>query len=204
MWVVLEAAPGASMTAGLKPGIGREEFGRALKDGSLDNILNEFPVKAGDVIHVPAGRVHAIGKGCLVAEIQQNSDTTWRVFDYHRLENGKPRELHLSQAMDCIRFDASMASMPSLQQPAEPEGAQQLLVESTHFKVSRLALQGRFAPPPGERVFHLVSCLEGRLLVGSGSESLEIGRGCTVLMPASLHWSLQALQEGTLALWSRP
>lgn len=193
MWVVLEAEPGARMTAGLKPGTTRQSYLQALKDQKLERVLNEFEVKAGDMIFVPSGRVHAIGKGCLVAEIQQNSDTTWRLYDYNRLENGKPRELHLSQGLECIRFDAEMLGMPSLQAPP--------LVQCPYFSVSRLELTSSFSPPPGGHSFHLISCLGGSLKILADGQATALSKGETALIPASLKWALEG--QASL-LWSRP
>jgi mannose-6-phosphate isomerase len=204
MWVVLEAAPGATLVAGLRPGATREAFLGALKSGRLEEILNAFPVKSGDVVYVPAGRVHAIGKGCLVAEIQQNSDATWRIHDYGRLENGKPRDLHLSQAMECIRFDQAMQAMPSLVEPRRLSEAEELLIESPYFRVSRLSPQGQFKPALSPPSFHLLTAIKGAIKVLAGNEPLELAQGSTALLPALLSWSVEASQLGSQALWSRP
>jgi mannose-6-phosphate isomerase len=98
MWYVLAAEEGSSMLAGLKAGIDRAAFRKALAGGGAASVVNEIPVAAGDTVFLPAGQVHSIGKGIVVAEVQQNSDTTFRVDDFGRLENGKARELHLEQA----------------------------------------------------------------------------------------------------------
>ena len=200
-WLVLKAEAGASLTAGLKPGTTREMFMKALKAGSLEGLLNRFPVKAGDAVYVPAGRVHAIGKGCLVAELQQNSDTTLRVHDYGRLENGKPRALQIDQALECIRFNDTDEA---LLQPRVLSGGETLLLESPHFKASRLDLKQGFRPSLGEACFHLLSCLEGSARIESEGPDFEFKPGETVLLPAGLPWRLAAAKEGTQVLWSRP
>ena len=106
-WIVLNAAPGAQIVRGLKAGISRAQFAAAVSENRVDGVVHAFEPKAGDVVALPAGTVHAIGKGLLVAEIQQNSDITFRIWDYNRLGlDGKPRQLHAREALDAIRFDA--------------------------------------------------------------------------------------------------
>lgn len=148
MWVLMEAEAGAKVCAGLRPGLGRKDLEGAIKAGNFAPILNEFEVRPGDAIFLPAGRIHAIGQGCLLAEIQQNSDTTYRVWDYGRLENGKPRALHTGPALECARYEA----LPDLAQP-QPRpiegGRCETLVSCPQFKVERLMLQSRFRPDQG-------------------------------------------------------
>ncbi len=109
-WVILEAAPGAELINGVRPGVGREEFRAAAELGTVAELLVRQPVWAGDVIFIPAGRVHAIGRGIVLAEFQQPSDVTYRVFDWNRKDaSGRGRELHLERALECIRFDGRWA-----------------------------------------------------------------------------------------------
>ena len=109
MWYVVEAKPGTRIRLGLKPGIGRDDLQRALGDGTLENCLNEIAVAAGDVLFCPAGTVHTIGPGATLCEIQEPSDTTYRLFDYNRLTAaGTPRPLHVEQALDVIRFGSEV------------------------------------------------------------------------------------------------
>jgi len=105
-WVVLEAAPGAEIINGVRPGVGREEFRAAVERGTVAELLVRQVVRAGDVVFIPAGRVHAIGRGIVLAEFQQPSDVTYRVFDWNRKDaSGRGRELHLERALESIRFD---------------------------------------------------------------------------------------------------
>lgn len=105
MWYVLDAEPGAQLVNGFNKEMSKEEYLETVKNGKLMDILNFMPVKKGDVFFIPSGRVHAIGKGILLAEIQQNSDITYRIFDYNRVDsNGKSRELHNHQAVDAIDY----------------------------------------------------------------------------------------------------
>lgn len=104
-WYIMRAEPGSMIYAGLKAGVGEFEFERAVKDRTIESVLHGFIASAGDLIFIPAGTVHAIGAGLVVAEIQQASNTTYRLFDWNRIDrNGRPRALHIQQALDVIDF----------------------------------------------------------------------------------------------------
>jgi len=107
-WYIISAGPGAVIYKGLKKGVTKEKFGEATKDGSVAELLVEVAVEAGQCHFLPAGTAHSIGAGLLIAEIQTPSDTTYRVFDFNRVgDNGKPRQLHIEEALESIHFDAS-------------------------------------------------------------------------------------------------
>jgi mannose-6-phosphate isomerase len=106
MWYIADAAPDASLYVGLKRGVTRAEFEKKIQDGSVAECFHRIPVRAGDTMFLPSGRVHAIGDGLVIFEIQQNSDTTYRVFDWNRVGlDGKPRELHIAQSLASIDFN---------------------------------------------------------------------------------------------------
>ncbi len=106
MWYILSADDGAGIYCGFKRNTDKQEFLSKVKDGSVEELLNFIPVKSGDCFLIEAGTVHAIGAGCVICEIQQNSNVTYRVFDYNRLGvDGKPRQLHVEKAIDVINFD---------------------------------------------------------------------------------------------------
>ncbi len=107
-WYIIKAAPGAVIYKGLKQGVTRAKFERAIKDGTVDRMLNKVEVRQGECHYLPAGTAHAIGAGLLIAEIQTPSDTTYRVFDWNRVdEKGKARPLHIEEALESIHFDSS-------------------------------------------------------------------------------------------------
>lgn len=139
MWVVLDAAPGAGVIFGVAEGTTPEAFRQAIAAGNLEPYMHTLPVKKGDVVCVPAGSLHAILAGVLIAEIQQNSNTTYRVYDWNRLQNGKPRPLHVDKAMDVINFSQVA---PTLCQPplmAEENGvARYLLCQNDYFVTERV------------------------------------------------------------------
>src|SRR2546430_10650493 len=103
-WYVLQNDPGAQLYRGLKPNVTRDRFRAAIADGSVMDLVNAIDVKPGQCFFLPSGTVHALGAGILVAEVQTPSDTTFRIFDFDRLENGKPRKMHVEEALQCIDF----------------------------------------------------------------------------------------------------
>src|ERR1039457_6291979 len=115
MWYVAQAAAGAELYAGLKRGVTRAEFESKIKTGAVAECFHRMGVRAGDAMFLPSGRVHALGAGLVIFEIQQNSDTTYRVFDWNRLGlDGKPRELHVPQSLASIDFnDFEPSLLPS-------------------------------------------------------------------------------------------
>lgn len=130
MWYVAHADEGAGIYAGLRSGVTRAQFERALADGTVAECIPRLPVRTGDSLFVPSGRLHALGRGLLIYEIQQNSDTTYRVFDWNRLGlDGHPRELHVRQSLQCIDFSDVEPAL------AHHDG---VLAECEYFRVSRV------------------------------------------------------------------
>jgi mannose-6-phosphate isomerase len=208
MWYLVQADQGAQIIAGLKPGTGAPEFKAALKDNRLQKALNRFPVEEGDAVFVPAGRVHAICKGCLLAEIQQNSDTTYRVYDYNRLEKGKPRDLHVRQALETIRFDAEMAGLPDKQPQDILHGDDYnhaMLAQSSYFTVEKVWANPVFRPPKAEDGFHILMGIKGRgTLQAKGAEDINLMPGQFVLIPARAQWQVRRNDAELQLLWARP
>lgn len=206
MWVLLQADAQSQVIAGVKPGTDRQVFSRAMGSGQLESLLNRFHVKEGDAVFVPAGRVHALGRGCLVAEIQQNSDTTYRIFDYNRLENGQPRALHLNQALETIRFDPECANMPNtvpVQSSRNDDFSRNLLVTCPYFTVEQVAVHPAFSPSRGEDSFHLLMVKKGRGNLHWSGEKLHLVPGKTVLVPANLEWRVTRETEDLQLIWAR-
>jgi mannose-6-phosphate isomerase len=188
MWVLLQADEGARLLSGFKPGVTAEAFERALADGSVTELLQSVAVKAGDVVDIPAGRVHAIGAGCLVAEVQQNCDLTYRVWDFGRLENGQPRALHLAEARRALRFDGLGRHNGLVEPPlAAPFwGRREGLVAGPYFSVERWTLSAE-APLPAGPWPRLVLALQGELRLVWGEEAgMIVPKGGCAMLPASL------------------
>ncbi len=133
VWILLDAEPGSEIIAGFRRGTTREEFDEALAAGRVEGLLHRIPVRRGDAIFIPNGRCHAIGAGCLIVEIQQNSDTTYRVFDWNRAGlDGKPRALHIAESLKSINF--------ADHEPALAPAGSAVLAECAHFRVERWQL----------------------------------------------------------------
>jgi len=126
-WYILDAGKDSYLYIGFRPGTTPEAYLQALKEGRVEELLNKIPVRPGDWYYVPAGTVHAIGKDILLAEVQQSSDITYRIYDYNRLDkNGRPRPLHVEEALDAIDYEA---------RPARVEGEK---LETPYFKMQRM------------------------------------------------------------------
>jgi mannose-6-phosphate isomerase len=188
MWYLLDASLDSDLYAGLKKGADRESFERALHDGQVAAQIHSFPIKGGDAMFIPSGRVHAIGAGNLIVEVQQNSDTTYRVFDWNRLGlDGKPRGLHIQESMASIDFDDLEPA------PVVPQG--EVLVSCAEFYVERWNLdQPRRDEGPGFAIFTVV---DGR----AECDGRTFERGSFLLLPASAtDRELRPLTPGTRVL----
>lgn len=190
-WVVLDAEPGAVVYAGFKRPSGEAEFREALLASRLESLLRAVNVSRGDVIFVPGGRIHCIGGGCLLLEVQQNSDTTYRVYDWQRAcRGGKPRELHLEKAVRVIRWDdTGPTASEAVQRRAlsaetcEGDGFAELL-RCPFFRIERARISKGFSCYMDGRSFHVLFVETGRALIGSEIMSVEAGAGTSVLIPA--------------------
>lgn len=186
-WHMVDCKPDADLFVGLKQGVTREAFEQAIQSGTLEQCFHRIPVQKGDSMFLPSGRVHAIGAGNVLFEIQQNSDTTYRVFDWNRMGlDGKPRELHVKQALQSITFEDVE---PGLVQPEEVgQGAVriQYLLDDPLFRinVTQVRRGQRFhLTSHGAQVLGLVS---GRMEVTANGEKVLLKPGQFVLLPASL------------------
>lgn len=187
MWYIAEADPGAELFAGLKPGVTRGEFERKISDGTVADCFHRVTVQKGDVMFLPSGRVHALGAGIVIFEIQQNSDTTYRVFDWNRLGlDGKPRELHIPQSLASIDFNDFEPRLIQSKYSRSAVLKVRYLVDDPLFRVDACQVKR------GQR-FHLRSdalqvlgLLRGRLSVGEGETKLLLNAGQFALLPASL------------------
>jgi len=183
-WVVLEAEPEGLIYAGLKPGVDRPTLARAIKEGRCEECLHRFHPESGDCVFIPAGTAHALGKGVLVAEIQQASDVTYRLFDWNRLgSDGKPRELHVEQGLEVIDWDRGPVR-PQQPQPTErPHVAR--LVDCEKFLLDRWQLDSPQQLGGNGRP-HVLAVLRGSLKLEGDPMPGPLARGGTAMLPASL------------------
>jgi len=142
MWVVLHAVPEATIIMGVRSGTTREVFREAINNGTLEQYLHTLQVKAGDVVCVPSGTVHAIMGGVVIAEIQQNSNTTYRVYDWNRTQDGKPRLLHIDKALDVINFAAVEPQLVTPSLISDEDGVRRsLLCRNQYFTTERVEFE---------------------------------------------------------------
>ena len=161
MWYVVQADEGAGIYCGFKKDTARGEFARMVGDGSVENCLNFIPVKAGDCYLINAGTVHAIGAGCVICEVQQSSNVTYRVYDYGRLgADGKPRPLHIAKALDVIDFSAFRDTTGSGPFTEAEGGKERLLTQCGYFRCRELLLSGSCARK-NDASFTALTVLEG-------------------------------------------
>ena len=188
MWYIMDCEPGACLVYGLKEGCTTEEFAAAATQGRTEEMLNFVPVKKGDVYFIPAGQVHAIGAGILIAEIQQNSNVTYRVYDYNRPgADGKPRELHTAKAIDVVKL-RSEAEIDAIRfaQP-KPQGNYEVLASCDYFTTRKYVTDS-----DNVAVFHahktsflslLILDAEDAVL-DNGHEQLPLRKGDSYFLPA--------------------
>ncbi|CAA7600113.1 Mannose-6-phosphate isomerase [Acididesulfobacillus acetoxydans] len=174
-WYVIEAKPDAKIVYGLKDEVSRENFRQAVRTGEIMACLREVPVKQGDIIYIPSGLIHALLAGVLVYEVQQNSDTTYRVYDYGRLDkDGKLRELHIENALDVINFSGQ-----------EDTHFDKDMIDSPYFQMERIRIDNERSDKLNDSF--LIYCIiggKGGIAYHGGIEA--INKGETVLVPASL------------------
>ncbi len=175
MWYVLHAEPGATLVYGLRPGIDRSQFCTLVEQDRTREALNEITVRAGDILHIPAGLVHALGAGVVVAEVQQNSDTVYRVYDWGRVDSaGQSRELHVEKAFDVIDFSMHPQPVSDVRNP---------VVVDEHF-VAEVLDKGHGGPVSDGRRFHILTCLEGEAEIVGEAGVLRLLPGDSCLVPA--------------------
>ncbi len=188
MWYVLDAEPGAKLYLGFNQIVDKQKYMEYLRAGKLEDILKSYSVKAGDTLFIPAGAIHAIGSGILIAEIQQTSDITYRVYDYNRVDiHGKTRELHTELALDAIDYDMDQEQFEVTK---KAELNKNIEIQSCdYFASSILKLDGSFSEDYSERdSFTIYICNDGEILIKSaGNEDVKIVKGESVLIPADIN-----------------
>lgn len=198
MWVVLAAEPDAGVILGVKPGTTPERFRQAIADGDLMPYMHEIPVSVGDVVCVPAGSLHAILGGLLIAEIQQNSNTTYRVYDWNRVqENGTPRPLHINKAMDVINFGQVRPGLCQPKRVANEYGVQRdRLCHNRYFVTERVRMDAgaKFNGRCDGSTFEIWGLIEGKAKV----DELALEAVRFVLLPAALgEFAVTAVTDAT-------
>lgn len=185
VWYVLKAKPGARIIYGLKSGITRQRFVEALSEGRLAECLNEVEVRPGDVYPVTAGVVHALGAGVIVAEFQQNSDLTYRVYDWQRLDDrGNPRPLHIDRALQVINFSGPPTQGKSVVAGIDQE--RQLLYRGQHFSLEAFKVSGEESMLSTGKHFVLGLVSQGKGGISYQGERYKVNYGDSFMIPAGI------------------
>ena len=183
MWYVMQADESARLVVGFKKDSNQEEYISHLENKNLVALLNESPVKKGDVFFLETGTIHAIGAGVVVAEIQQTSDVTYRIYDWDRVDaNGNGRELHTELALDAINYNATDSKITY----KEEANQSTLVVDCPYFITNIIALQDRFIWKRKKQAFTVFMCTNGQFEMVMNGEILRYRMGDTILIPACI------------------
>ena len=197
LWYVIDSEPGAGLYVGFNREVGRKEVEKRVAENTILDVLNFFPTKQGDVFFIPAGTVHAIGRGNLICEIQQSSNSTYRLYDYGRRDRfGNLRELHLKKALDVLNFHAY--------EPADFEVRQEdgeKRIRCKYFETSILNIDGTGRIAVGDDSFRSVVCIEGKTRLSTGEEEMDLQAGES-LFAAAAGTDILVTGKATLAITS--
>ncbi len=183
MWYIMECDENASIICGLKETVTQEQIPNMITNGKLQNYLNKVPICKGDVIYIPAGTVHAILKGTLICEIQQNSNLTYRVYDWDRVgKDGKPRELHIKKAMDVIKQDKRQ----NITSTNGQEDICKMVMDCNYFKVDVLNVTENYQAKSRKDTFEAYMVVEGKGKLETKGKEYDIKIGESFILPASL------------------
>lgn len=187
MWYIIDANEGAQLIYGLRDGETRESFAKAVIEGKIDSVIKRVPVKKGETYFIPAGMLHAIGAGILIAEIQQNSDLTYRVYDFDRVgKDGKLRPLHVDKAIDVTR-PYSDDEIDRIRFSRGADGSfGELLANSDYFKVRKLEVRGLKELAVSEQSFTSILCVGGEGSIEASGEIYPIRKGDSYFLPAKM------------------
>ncbi|HWE03914.1 MAG TPA: type I phosphomannose isomerase catalytic subunit [Tepidisphaeraceae bacterium] len=199
-WYVLQHDAGSRLFKGLRPGATRETFGAAVEDGAVEQYLAAIPARQDQCHYLPSGTIHALGAGMLVAEVQTPSDTTFRVFDFNRVDpsTGRQRALHVEQAMQCIDF----SGRPEDPQPRSPISAlKRRVVTSPYFKIERVRCSEGIEEPlaPTEPAIWIMLQGDAQIKLDGIKQPVTLTRGETLLLPAAM--KKPVLKTSSECLW---
>jgi mannose-6-phosphate isomerase len=186
-WYIADAAPGAELYVGLKSGVTRPHFENKISTGAVAECFHRVPVKAGDTMFLPSGRVHAIGAGLVIFEIQQNSDTTYRVFDWNRVGlDGKPRELHVDESLASIDFNDFEPTLVSEKHSERGKLKSRRLVNNPLFDIEEFHAGHGAETTVDSGKARVIAAVNGNMRVNGGSTEILLSPGNFALLPASL------------------
>lgn len=186
MWYIVDAAEDAFIYYGLSQDLSKQEFESSIKNNSLTNYLNKIPVKNGDCFFIPSGTIHAIGAGTLIAEVQQNSNITYRVYDYGRKDkDGNTRELHIDKAVDVTTLTKlNMISQSLSNTEPDVEDNIQPLASCDYFNVERIIVDGHIELSVTDDSFQNLICVDGEATIKCENQTLSFSKGESIFIPA--------------------
>ncbi len=190
MWYILDATAGASIIYGFNQDISAAQVRRAVENGTIEQLLNYVPVRKGDVFIIDPGTVHSIGKGCLVAEIQESSNLTYRLYDFNRTDSeGRKRELHIDKALRVMNLKSSASPRQPMRVLRYREGyASEILGRCKYFQVERIITntqQGKAVRlDVSEKSFHVLLCTDGESMLTDGYSNVSMKKGDCCFIPA--------------------
>ncbi len=193
-WYVIDCEPGSALFVGLAPGVDRERFTEALKSGEVESLLHRMPVRAGDLVFLPAGTVHAIGEGIVLSEVQQSSSTTYRVFDWNRVGlDGNPRQLHIEEALESINY--AQVGPPRIERPVSGREG----ISCPYFSMEAIGAGEGEALLEGDGPLILMGVSgRGEASVKAGNSSATLGLGQTLLVPACIASRVEIVKPSDL------
>lgn len=188
-WYILDASDDAFLYLGLSAEISKERFRSLVQSGKVESVLNRVPVKKGEIYFIPSGLLHAIGSGVTLAELQQSSDLTYRVYDYNRTgKDGKPRPLHLEKALDVISFKTGIPPVPGAGKPEQSAGGWIThVLRCPLFCLTRLDVRGQMDVPGNEDRGRGITAIDGSLFLDSGREKSTLEKGTSAFLSAGEH-----------------
>ena len=200
-WYILDAAPDAEIIYGFSAQVSEDEFREAIISGKAREYLQFVPVKAGDFVNVPAGTVHAIGPGIMLYELQQTSDTTYRLYDWERVGlDGKPRELHIEKGLQCSRFEVNSAAISKQIIENMAEGISIVsLLRGKYFGLDTISISQQLWLNTELTTPHLLSIISGAIEIRGEFTSVRLECGQSALIPAKIgEYLLNPIDEATL------
>lgn len=184
MWYVMDCEENAKIICGMKKTVKQEEIASIIREGKIREALNEVSIHKGDVIYIPSGTVHAILKGTLICEIQQNSNLTYRVYDWDRIgKDGKPRQLHIEKAIDVIKQDAKQNIIATNQQ--EKDSCKNVIT-CDYFKVDSICVGVSYQAKSNPESFETIMVVEGKGTLITKKKEYPIKLGDSFIIPANL------------------
>jgi mannose-6-phosphate isomerase len=199
-WIILAVDPGGSILHGFRPGTTLDDFDRLLAEDRVVECMRSVEVQPGQVFRVAPGTVHALCRGVVILEIQEPSDSTFRIYDYNRPgDDGKPRALHVEASRKVMRFgdDSPPAIEPEI--VAKPWGAHELLVDVSAYRIERATIQAPVAWDVDPRSAQVLIVIDGGIRLESGGDGMALTAGATVVLPAALG-SVEMQPSGDSAL----